>query len=102
MLQLTLASHAEVKVGFFTTEVIGDFPKPEACEFFQGLLSSNQEITDTEWTSVFEVRHWLLPPVIWVGVHVIGAGADCCIASLWRQRWLANDHRPVDQKQRRC
>ena len=57
MLQLTLLSHAEVKVGFFVTEVIGDFPEPEARKFFQGLMSNNRELTDKEWASIFEVRH---------------------------------------------
>ena len=64
MQQLTLLSLAEVKAGFFITEVIGDFPEPQACKYFQGLMSNKREVTDKEWTSVFEVRHMLLSPVI--------------------------------------
>ena len=56
MLQLTLLSHAEVKVGFFITEVIGDFPEPEARKFFQELMSNNREVTDKKWATIFEVH----------------------------------------------
>ncbi len=56
MPQLTLLSHAEVKVGFFITEVIGDFPEPEARKFFQELMSNNREVTDKEWATIFEVH----------------------------------------------
>eukprot|EP00891_Asterochloris_glomerata_P006778 jgi/Astpho2/6778/Aster-07223 len=65
---------SKVKVGFFITEVIGDFPEPEAREFFQGLLSNNRDITDTQWTSVFEASHRLLSPVIWCGANAVCGG----------------------------
>ena len=56
--QLTFLSHVELQEGFFTTEVIGDFPEPEARTYFQRLMmSKSREVTDKEWASVFEVRH---------------------------------------------
>ena len=56
--QLTFLSHVELQEGFCTTEVIGDFPEPEARIYFQRLMmSKSREVTDKEWASVFEVRH---------------------------------------------
>ena len=70
--QLTFLSHVELQEGFFTTEVIGDFPEPEARAYFQGLMMANNiEVKDKEWASVFEVRHTLLSPVIWLGTVLL-------------------------------
>ena len=101
--QLTFLSHVELQEGFFTTEVIGDFPEPEARTYLQRLMmSKSREVTDKEWASVFAVRHRLLSPVIWFGANVVGSGVVCCIADLWRQCWLSEHHCPVLQNHRRC
>ena len=50
-------SHVGLHVDSFTTEVIGDFPEPEARRFFQGLIRNNRRVEDKEWACIFEVRN---------------------------------------------
>ena len=61
--QLTLLSCIGLQEGLFTTEVIGDFPEPEARTYFQGLMSSKGKVSEKVWASVFKVcdnQHALL------------------------------------------
>ena len=56
--QLNALSHVELRGGdqWICTEDLGDFPEPEARTFFQGLMSNTRQISDKEWSSIFEVR----------------------------------------------
>ena len=52
--------NAEIRHGFFITEVIGDFPKKEARQFLEytlGNAGKSSHLTDDDWHRVYEVRH---------------------------------------------
>ena len=51
---LMLGATAELDGPFFETQVVGDFPEPEARLYLEHTLGAS--ITDAEWAEIFEVR----------------------------------------------